>query len=359
MAKRGLDYANMMGYAKGDTEYAKKLRETVLWNYILGDVTQENTSARIASGVDTLILEDELKNRNGDDILGITRQKEGNGNGRIIQLEDHENINNVVVALGHESYRDGVVRDDNYLETRKAVLGHTEMAERMLMAGKNITPTEALLNDHFVYNLARMLNDMSIMDRYADMAYNSDEDYDNYDPSRWHPILSLDPKAGGEYSIQNPEEALKTLEYLVNKNGLMNKPYVDYKTDLTNGYVCTDFAQEILKLIGKSLEIYLPSLSVKESINKLENYLFTTPVGENPSAGAYIFYKQYNDGTGHTGFVIFDLDGKATILHNGSSPNGIKGVNKWNRDLDTDFDLWFGLEETKNRVKYQPIDLWK
>jgi hypothetical protein len=264
-AKRGLDYANMMGYAKGDTEYAKKLRETVLWNYILGDVTQENTSARIASGVDTLILEDELKNRNEDDILGITRQKEGNGNGRIIQLEDHENINNVIVALGHESYRDGVVRDDNYLETRKAVLGHTEMALRMMDDGYKLDTSGYLGLDLAIYEPAKSVGDMSIMAAYADAFYGSDGDY-------LEPLFSNKPGMPkiGNINTGNgiADIVLASLAGIVN----LGATIIDYPSDLLKA---TDTAVTMLD-DAISDEYSLTGYGLKEDL-----YVFSLFTGMN------------------------------------------------------------------------------
>jgi hypothetical protein len=81
------------------------------------------------------------------------------------------------VLLSQEAYRDGVVTEDNYLETRGAVLGHTEMAARMRDAGYNIADNPFIALDLAAYDYAQSVGDMSLMDLYADMLYRSDGDY--------------------------------------------------------------------------------------------------------------------------------------------------------------------------------------
>jgi hypothetical protein len=81
------------------------------------------------------------------------------------------------VLLSQEAYRDGVVTEDNYLETRGAVLGHTEMAARMRDAGYDFSGNAVIAADLAAYDYARSVGDMSLMDLYADLAYRSDGDY--------------------------------------------------------------------------------------------------------------------------------------------------------------------------------------
>ena len=83
----------------------------------------------------------------------------------------------LAVALAQEARRDGIVAEDNYLETRGAVLGHTEMAARMRDAGYNIAENPLIALDLAAYDYARSVGDMSLMDLYADMLYRSDGDY--------------------------------------------------------------------------------------------------------------------------------------------------------------------------------------
>jgi hypothetical protein len=66
-------------------------------NYIYGDFTQENTSARIAGGVDILNIIDD----NGDGKpYGVTVRDKEDRSRRIIEIEDQGNINNTAVVLG-------------------------------------------------------------------------------------------------------------------------------------------------------------------------------------------------------------------------------------------------------------------
>ncbi|MDR1445966.1 MAG: hypothetical protein LBI90_03600, partial [Treponema sp.] len=168
VAKRGLDYAGMMAYAKGTDN-----QRAVLKNYIYGDFTQENTSARIASGVDILTITD----NDGDGLPdGNTVRDEKDSSRRIIEIEDQGNINNTAVVLGHESYRDGLEAVDNTVETRQAVLAHTQMAALMR--------TEVTLNtggslglELALYDYAMETGDWSVFDRYVDKAYDSSGDF--------------------------------------------------------------------------------------------------------------------------------------------------------------------------------------
>jgi hypothetical protein len=81
------------------------------------------------------------------------------------------------VVLGHESYRDGLVLSDNVVETRRAVRAHTEMADRMRSAGVDIDLSGLIGGELALYDIARSLGDMSLMDKYADLAYDSSEDF--------------------------------------------------------------------------------------------------------------------------------------------------------------------------------------
>jgi hypothetical protein len=83
----------------------------------------------------------------------------------------------LAVALSHEARRDGVVTADNNIETRGAVLGHTEMAVRMRDAGYNIAADPLIALDLAMYDYAKSVGDMSLMDLYADLFYRSERDY--------------------------------------------------------------------------------------------------------------------------------------------------------------------------------------
>jgi hypothetical protein len=167
-AKRGIDMAGISIYGINNKDEAAVARQA----YLYGDWTAENTSARIAGGIDTLELVTE--GVLGKEGYGLTTR---NGSGRNIYLTDQGNINNNALALQHESYRDGYVGNDNYLETRQAVLAHTEMAERMKDDGLAFLKTGNLGLEMQLYEYAQRTGNWGVFDQYSDMAYDSSADY--------------------------------------------------------------------------------------------------------------------------------------------------------------------------------------
>lgn len=129
-----------------------------------------------------------------------------------------------------------------------------------------------------------------------------------------------------------------------------------YSTVAGSVSVCTTFVSKDLKDIGLDVNDYLPGgQKVVDSISILKENLysglFQAEESKNPGEGTYIFYFDYGDGTGHTGFVNFDKNGNATILHNGGSNE--KCVNLYNRD-NRDFYTWFQSEGT---LYYKKIEM--
>ena len=129
-----------------------------------------------------------------------------------------------------------------------------------------------------------------------------------------------------------------------------------YSTVAGSVFVCTTFVSKDLKDIGLDVNDYLPGgQKVVDSISILKENLysglFQAEESKNPGEGTYIFYFDYGDGTGHTGFVNFDKNGNATILHNGGSNE--KCVNLYNRD-NRDFYTWFQSEGT---LYYKKIEM--
>lgn len=129
-----------------------------------------------------------------------------------------------------------------------------------------------------------------------------------------------------------------------------------YSTVAGSVFVCTTFVSKDLKDIGLDVNDYLlGGQKVVDSISILKENLysglFQAEESKNPGEGTYIFYFDYGDGTGHTGFVNFDKNGNATILHNGGSNE--KCVNLYNRD-NRDFYTWFQSEGT---LYYKKIEM--
>lgn len=136
-----------------------------------------------------------------------------------------------------------------------------------------------------------------------------------------------------------------------------------YSTVAGSVFVCTTFVSKDLKDIGLDVNDYLPGgQKVVDSISILKENLysglFQAEESKNPGEGTYIFYFDYGDGTGHTGFVNFDSKGNTKILHNGSDVNGNQCVNLRTRD-SRNFKTWFG--KTNNGTLYYKkleCDLW-
>ena len=143
------------------------------------------------------------------------------------------------------------------------------------------------------------------------------------------------------------------LKELVKLSGLLGKKY---STDSNIPYVCTTFLSDCLSLLAASQKDYLPGgQKVIDSIALLEDLINSN--GKNPKKGLYIFYFDYGDGTGHTGFVEFDEEGDAEILHNGSDGNGNQCVNIRTRD-SRDFYTWFNDDKGKLYYKEIEVDIW-
>lgn len=168
LGKRALDkralesYTAAHGQEKGDAAWN---------NYVYGDWTQENTSARLASGLDQLELVEQA---------GFTARTTSNGvGGRLIQLVNSGNSYNSAIALGHESHRDGIIgtAEQQGGETLAATTAHTQMALRMLGDGKAIQMTENLATDITAYKLSQHLGDESIFAGYVAGNYDASGDY--------------------------------------------------------------------------------------------------------------------------------------------------------------------------------------
>ena len=168
LGKRVLDkrllesYTAAHGQEKGDAAWN---------NYVYGDWTQENTSARLASGLDQLELVEQA---------GFTARTTSNGvGGRLIQLINSGNSYNSAIALGHESYRDGIIgtAEQQGSETLAATTAHTQMALRILDDGKAIQMTENLDMDITAYKLSQHLGDDSIFAGYVAGSYDASADY--------------------------------------------------------------------------------------------------------------------------------------------------------------------------------------
>jgi murein DD-endopeptidase MepM/ murein hydrolase activator NlpD len=170
LAKRGIDRAALERYA---VKNAKK-GAAAMNNYVYGDWTAENTSARLASGLDKLSFVDEIRNEKGE---YATAQTTGSGTGRLIQMVDSGNEYNNAIQLQHESYRDGIRGSDQVGEMVQAVIAHTVMADRMRSAKVGYENTANLAQDLAAWDKAVASGDMSGFALYAMSSYDSSADF--------------------------------------------------------------------------------------------------------------------------------------------------------------------------------------
>jgi hypothetical protein len=159
LAKRGIDYSKMQNMQD------ERKRNIAMNTYINGDWTAENTSMRIASGLDDLKLYSEY------DKTGHTVLKD-NGRGRVISILDSGNDEINAIYLQHEAYRNGIINDDNKMETILAAKAHTEMAKKMNLSWEELSQNKNLMNDLIAYNMG-----MDFFNAYVDASYDSSADY--------------------------------------------------------------------------------------------------------------------------------------------------------------------------------------
>jgi len=158
LTKRGIDYAQMVRIQDKET------RETALTAYGWGDWTAENTAIRIASGLDQLVFE---KNLDGNGYTTASSTTKG----RIISLNGKAATDMNAVHLQHEAYRDGIVTNDNYLETRIATLAHTQMADKMSKEG------QLTLDKYLKRDILALSQGTEFFNAYVDSIYDSSEDF--------------------------------------------------------------------------------------------------------------------------------------------------------------------------------------
>jgi hypothetical protein len=96
----------------------------------------------------------------------------GGRNGRTITITEIGDVNTMSVVPGHEVYRDGEVGANNEQETRNAVIAHTKMG-----VGRGVLRNSFVGLDLAVYDYARSVGKMEIMEKYADALYDSSGDY--------------------------------------------------------------------------------------------------------------------------------------------------------------------------------------
>jgi hypothetical protein len=137
--------------------------------YGFGDNAQKRQLWNILNGDVRIITESE------NDFYAQTTIVDGQ---RVINLSgyqmglDMEKQMLLAAILGHEAYRDGIVTNDNYLETRSSTYAHTEMLLGMLLDRQNVTIDDNLLRDLIAYSYGS-----DFFNSYVDNYYDSSADY--------------------------------------------------------------------------------------------------------------------------------------------------------------------------------------
>jgi hypothetical protein len=143
---------SLWGYGDGEAS-------ALLMSTLFGDTRLARGDEKAAANAETLAAE------NGKKIL-LNRYQDDMSLGEQLLMG---------VTLQHEAYRNGTAGSGNYLETRDAVLGHTEMAIRMLLSGENLAFNNNLLKDIAAY--VNGGGDSGSFNTYVDRNYDSSGDY--------------------------------------------------------------------------------------------------------------------------------------------------------------------------------------
>jgi hypothetical protein len=202
--KRGIDYAGLKSYAKLDADKGA----AAMRNYVYGDWTMENTSARLVSGKDELRFEEEIKNEKGEKATALTTSQ---GNGRLIQMVNSGNADINAVRLGHEAYRNGVIGGGQTEEMVRAVMVHTVMADKMYRNGADFSGDANIMQDLYEFYKASASGDMSDFTKYAMDNYDSSADF-------WKFVERKD----GSYDMYNDGTDNVTV---VDENGNVKRQY--------------------------------------------------------------------------------------------------------------------------------------
>ncbi|MDR2601124.1 MAG: hypothetical protein LBC53_01525 [Spirochaetaceae bacterium] len=206
-AIRGLD---AIGANIAINEYVKendfKSAIALRAQYAFGDKAQKQQLRDILNG-DTII---ELVESQGQEAETIMRDGK-----RVIQLAGFQEGESAIsqlrtgITLGHEAYRDGVVDDNNNIETQAAVLGHTAMAARMNLGGYDrymtimLSGDKTLTNDLIAYR-DMMGNGIEDFNQYVDKTYDSSADF-------WKVMKNGDLFDDGNDGVFTYEDGRKTV----------------------------------------------------------------------------------------------------------------------------------------------------
>ena len=314
LAKRMTDRTALAKYTE---KYGKDKGDAVTMNYIYGDWTQENASARLGKGKDML----EFVSGEGSE-KGFTAQTTSTGKGRLIEMKDTGNKYINAIQLGHESYRDGIVSGtySQKLETQRAVIAHAGSAGRML--NDNVKLSDQVALEGILFNEGRL----DLLKEHADKNYVSDGDFwkftkegnivwdgenNLYDESG--KLLHIYSGDGGHtkalaeglgISESEAENMLKAGDYRWKsyKKTFVDKDGNDVKNDNTKAVITSDsvkvrydfqynYADKVNDKYGGSMKNALQGYIV----DCLTNYSFDTPASKELIAQTLMSTSPYYD----------------------------------------------------------------
>jgi hypothetical protein len=128
-----------------------KAKATLRAQYGFGGSREKEQLWDILSGRANLVTDDIADYTGKTELINGKRTIHLGGYSTSMSIADQMTM---ATVLGHEAYRDGIVTNDNDLETQAAVLAHTKMAAAMILGGQKITLTDNLIDDlmTFVYS---------------------------------------------------------------------------------------------------------------------------------------------------------------------------------------------------------------
>ncbi|RKX79017.1 MAG: hypothetical protein DRP87_04520, partial [Spirochaetes bacterium] len=264
--------ASIRGYS-----HEEKMRDLLATAFGKGDRAAEETVLRLLSGKDTLYT----------GLLGARGKTVGDGEGgRQIWIEDFmENPSQILqaaVALQHESHRDGGQSADNYLETRRATLSHTEMAARLATQyGLSFLKGNSGLGlDLSAYYTAISRGNVGAFNDYVDNLYESAEDF-------W----KLKVYSDGRHELLDDRSRDLTLEYWqIDEKGdsvaLLGREVFADKTGRWSASIVNvlgiERVEEILGADLKDLDVYDEQTLLDVTGMNREQFRAMTSVGLGP-----------------------------------------------------------------------------
>jgi len=204
----------------------------------------------------------------------------------------------LALVLGHEAYRNGIVTNDNDIETIMAAAAHTQMALRMILGGENIALNETLIKDIIAYNQGT-----DFFSDYVNNNYDSSADYwklvlgdDNIARFMWDGKYSFDfSLLGIEDRVDYMDDEMLAAVYNIGSDiGLINlNSSVELFSKLNSAALSLenslheDNKKNISTTDGRALILNFYNALI--AVNSSDLLLNTDPVYANPGSGRQVF----------------------------------------------------------------------